>query len=148
MQKKRCVLFNKPSVLSAYSPPQSPSTRSLASPSWGVGSGRDPCPSRDATPLKPRDKPGPRGAPLLLAGSPGKAGQWLGHTHHQGAGDSPPEGPGRGPLCSWLHSPVWGGAVGHPGKPDAQASLTQALPADPFRGPSWALGGRAYDALG
>lgn len=56
-------------------------------------------------------------------------------------------GPWHGPLCSLLHSPVGGGGGGHLGKPDAQASLTQALPADPIRGPSWALGGRAYHAL-
>ena len=48
-------------------------------------------------------------------------------------------------LCSIAQLGAGGG--GHQGKPDAQASLTQALPADPIRGPSWALGGRAYHAL-
>ena len=33
-------------------------------------------------------------------------------------------------------------------KPDGQASLAQALPADPIQGPSWAvMGGRAYYVL-
>lgn len=105
------------------------------------------------TPLKPRDESGLHEASLLLhLGSPGNGGQGLSHTYHQGAWDCPPAettAAAHSALCCNVHEAPWPslGMVALE-KPDAQASLAQALPADPIQGPSWAvMGGGAYYVL-
>lgn len=135
-------------MLSARSPPQSPSAHSLTSPSSGGGLRQRPLPFHG------RDSSQVQGQTWAAWGSSSPA-RGLSREGWATAGTHvPPRGwgqPSRGtmarPTLLFAPQPSLGSGGGHLGKPDAQASLTQALPADPFQGPSWALGGWVHDAL-